>query len=331
MQIGLCVPNTHETLAEAATVVEVARRAEALGFDSIWVNDHVVVPTEEVTTGADDRQAQYLDRGTQKILEPVVLLSFLAARTERIKLGTSVFVLALRNPVIAAKQVATLDVLSAGRVVLGVGVGWMEAEFNALGVPWRHRGRRTDTGLEIARALWQGETITDPIDGHDLANVAFNPLPQQRPHPPIWIGGRTEIGARRAARVGDAWHPSHLTLAELRSWRPRLDALCEEAGRSAADVDITTRRRVTPGAAPTEAPAERRALQGRAADMVEDLEALADLGIAHIILEVDASGASELYDQIDWLGEEVLRRSLPHPARSGYDRSQGAGDDVTVH
>lgn len=313
MQVGVCVPNTHETLAEPATVVEVARRAESLGFDSLWVNDHVVVPSQKVT-GADDRQVQYLDRRAQKILEPMVLLSYLAARTERIALGTSVFVLALRNPVIAAKQVATLDVLSSGRVVVGVGVGWMEAEFGALGVPWRQRGRRTDSGLQIAKALWAGQPIPEVVDGHDLTNVLFNPLPLQRPHPPIWIGGRTEVGARRAARLGDAWHPSHLTLTELRSWRPRLDALCEEAGRAAADVDITTRRRVVPGGAPAEAPAERRTLQGRAADMVEDLEALADIGIAHIILEVDAAGPAELYEQVDRLGEEVLPRLAAHDA-----------------
>jgi probable F420-dependent oxidoreductase len=330
MQIGVCVPNTHETLAERATVVEVARRAEALGFDSLWVNDHVVVPSEEVTTGADDRQAQYLDRGTQKILEPLVLLSYLAACTDRIALGTSVFVLALRNPVIAAKQVATLDVLSGGRVVLGVGVGWMEAEFDALGVPWRQRGRRTDAGLKIAKALWQGEPVPEPVDGHELAHVVFNPLPDQRPHPPIWIGGRTEIGARRAARLGDAWHPSHLTLTELMEWRPRLDALCDEAGRSPAEVGLTTRRRVARGARPSEPQPERRTLQGRASDMVEDLEALADVGVDHIILEVDAASAPELYDQIDWLGHEVLRRPLTHRGAITGDPARGAGVDAAL-
>lgn len=309
MRVGICVPNTHETLAEPATMVEVAERAERGGFDSVWVNDHVVVPRERVAA-AGDRQHQYVDRAAQKIFEPLVLLSYLAARTERVALGTSVFVLALRNPVVAAKQVATLDVLSGGRAILGVGVGWMEAEFAALGVPWRERGRRTDVGLRVATALWRGDPSVDDVDlgplALDLDGVVFNPLPDQQPRPPVWIGGRTEIAARRAARSGDAWHPSHLTLPELAAARSLLDGLCEQAGRSTGSVGLTTRRRVLPLVEPTEPPEERRTLQGTAAEIVADLTALAAAGVDHIVLELAATTAVELGEQVDWLATEVL-------------------------
>lgn len=305
MRVGICIPNTHETLAERATMVELAQQAETGGFDSLWVNDHVVVPKERVDV-AGDRQAQYVDRGDQKIFEPLVLLSYLAAKTDRIALGTSVFVLSLRNPVIAAKQVATLDVLSAGRVILGVGVGWMQAEFAALGVPWRERGRRTDVGLRVAKALWRGEH-GDALDADmNLEGVVFNPLPHQQPHPPLWIGGRTTIGARRAAALGDAWHPSHLTLQELEAARTQLDALCQEAGRSPREVGLTTRRRIVPLAPSSDRPEERRTLSGSAAEILEDLARLSAADVDHIVLELAATGAAELHEQAEWLATEVM-------------------------
>lgn len=303
IRVGLCLPNIHATLAGPETLVEAAGRAEAHGFDSVWVNDHVVVPTVELGEAAD-RQTQYLDRRSQQVLEPVVLLSYLAACTQRIALGTSVFVLALRNPVIAAKQVATLDVLSGGRAILGVGVGWVEAEFRALGVPWHQRGRRTDDGLRIARALWSADGAEGTIAGHELDGIEFNPRPAQQPRPPIWIGGRTDVGARRAARSGDAWHPSHLTLAELAGARARLDELCAEEGRGPAEVALTTRRRVVPGVAPS--PEDGAVLAGDAHRMAEELDAMEAAGVSHVLLELDAAEPAALYDQIDWLGTELV-------------------------
>lgn len=315
MKVGLCLPNTHVTLAEPATMVAVAQQAESGGFDSLWVNDHIVVPAADVD-GAGDRQAQYLDRREQMILEPTVLLSYLAACTQRITLGTSVLVLALRNPVVAAKQIATLDVMSGGRVVLGVGVGWMQAEFGAVGVPWGERGRRTDLALRVATSLWGDHPVGD-TGPYDLDGVVFNPRPQQQPRPPIWIGGRTDIGARRAVALGDAWHPSHLTLDELGGARTRLDQLCEAAGRPRADVALTTRRRVLPSGGRLDPLPERRALGGSSAAIVEDLDAIARRGVSHIILELDASSPEELRDRIDRLSAEVLPAVTGPPVPAG--------------
>jgi probable F420-dependent oxidoreductase len=327
MRVGICLPNTHVTLAEPDTMVAVAQQAEGCGFDSLWVNDHIVVPAADVD-GAGDRQAQYLDRRGQMILEPTVLLSYLAACTERITLGTSVFVLALRNPVVAAKQIATLDVMSGGRVVLGVGVGWLEAEFNAVGVPWTERGHRTDLALRVAKALW-GEDPLEDTGRYDLGGVVFNPRPHQAPHPPIWIGGRTAVGARRAVALGDAWHPSHLTLDELRGARTRLDALCEEAGRPASDVELTTRRRVLPRGATADPLVERRTLGGRGPEIAQDLAAMADTGVSHVVLELEATSPSELLDRIGWLSAEVLP-AVAAPVLVGGGHAATGGSDRPV-
>ena len=194
---------------ERATIEAVGRMADELGFDSIWCNDHLAIPSARDGAGTEPAYAAaYGEQRGQNIYEPLIVLAYLAAVTRRVLLGTSVYLLALRNPLLAAKQAVSLDRLSDGRLVLGVGVGWLESEFAALGVPYRQRGRRTDEGIAMLKTLC----------GQDSAD--FLPKPVQRPHPPLWIGGRSDAAVRRAARVGDAWHPSHLTVDELRGQIP---------------------------------------------------------------------------------------------------------------
>ncbi len=306
MHVGVALPNTHEALAEPATMVTVGRLAEHVGFDSLWVNDHIVIPAEPGPSGTGDQQPQYLDRWRQNILEPLVLLAYLAAETERVFLGTSVYVLALRNPLVAAKQVATLDQVSGGRVILGVGVGWMEAEYNALGVPWRERGSRTDEGLRILKTLWGCDHPSIHGRHHDFAEVQFLPKPVQQPHPPLWIGGRSQASVRRAVELGDAWHPSHFTFEEFRQWVPRLRERCERTGRAPDSVQLTTRRRLMPECRSSDPPEKRRVLQGSAAEVADDVRQLAVLGVAHLVIEFEATTQSQLLETVEWAGREVL-------------------------
>ena len=190
MRIGVTVPNVHETLAERTTIEAVGRMADELGFDSIWCNDHLALPSARDGGGAEPAYAAaYGEQRGQNIYEPLIVLAYLAAVTRRVLLGTSVYLLALRNPLLAAKQAVSLDRLSDGRLVLGVGVGWLESEFAAVGVPYRQRGRRTDEAIAMLKALC----------GQDSAD--FLPKPVQRPHPPLWIGGRSDAAVRRAARA----------------------------------------------------------------------------------------------------------------------------------
>jgi probable F420-dependent oxidoreductase len=294
MRIGVTLPNVHETLAEPTTIEAVGRRADELGFDSIWCNDHLALPSARDGAGGQPAYAAaYGEQRGQNIYEPLIVLAYLAAVTRRVLLGTSVYLVALRNPLLAAKQAVSLDRLSDGRLVLGVGVGWLESEFAAAGVPYRQRGRRTDEAIAVLKTLC----------GQDGAD--FLPKPVQQPHPPLWIGGRSEAALRRAARAGDAWHPSHLTVDELRRLIPELRAECERAGRAADEVSVTTRRKLVRNGPPAEAEADR-VLQGDPAAIAATVAELEQVGVAHLIVEVPGSSEGELLENLDWFGREVL-------------------------
>jgi probable F420-dependent oxidoreductase len=293
MRIGVTVPNVHETLAERSTIEAVGRMADDLGFDSVWVNDHLAMPAPQDGGGSEPAYAAaYGEPRGQHIYEPLIVLAYLAAVTRRVLLGTSVYLLPLRSPVLAARQAVSLDQLSEGRLVLGIGVGWLESEFTALGVPYRERGRRTDEAIAALKAACG--------DGGD-----FLPKPVQRPHPPLWIGGRSDAAVRRAARAGDAWHPSHLTADELRARVPELHAECERARRSPDDVAVTTRRKLVLGSSPGDVDAAR-VLHGDAGAIAATLAELEDVGVSHVIVEVPGSSEGELLENLDWFGREVL-------------------------
>lgn len=192
MRFGIAVPN-FSRLGTRDIVVEVARQAEALGYDSIWTTDHVMM--------ARGQEEPY-----GHVLEALTTLSYLAALTERIKLGISVIVLPQRNPVVIAKETATLDYLSGGRLIVGLGAGWNAREFAFIGADFENRGKRFDEYIRAMRELW---TSPDPrFDGHfvQFADVLFSPRPIQAGGPPIVIGGYSKATFRRAASLADGWH-----------------------------------------------------------------------------------------------------------------------------
>ncbi len=214
------------------------RRAEALGFEAALTIDHLLTTPPAYTC---------------TWLEPIALLSALAGVTERIRLGTLVLVLPLRHPVALAKEWATLDLLSGGRSILGVGVGWAEDEFRVLGIPRGERGRRTDEALELLRALWAGDAVTREGRFYPVRDLTLDPKPLQKPGPPIWIGGGSQpfekIYAqktpdvtpvlRRVAHYADAWVPhSSATPEMVRHDRAILERVAPEFGRRAADIEV---------------------------------------------------------------------------------------------
>lgn len=217
----------------------VAARAEALGFESVWVAEHLVFPV------AIRSRYPYAAEGVPPVnpatplLDPLLVLMQVAARTERIRLGTNVYILPLRHPIAVARMVATLDVLSGGRVSFGVGLGWLEEEFAAVGIEFATRGARTRESIRALRALWTEEAPS--FDGRHVSfpPVRFEPKPVQRPHPPILVGGESEAALRRAAVLGDGWygvgHTPDTAAAQVR----RLQALRAEAGRDAMPFDCT--------------------------------------------------------------------------------------------
>jgi probable F420-dependent oxidoreductase len=199
---------------------EVALAAEDLGYESVWMSDHLVLP-------AALDGAAYPD--ATPVFDVMVHLAALAAVTTRLRLGTFVFQLALRPPFVAARGVATLDVVSGGRVELGVGAGWSRAEWQACGVPFEGRGRRLDEALEVCRRLWTEEVVEHHGEFYDFPPVMFEPKPVQRPHPPVHVGGESPAALRRAVRAG-AWIGMHHTPASAAAAAVRVRAAAQNAG-----------------------------------------------------------------------------------------------------
>jgi probable F420-dependent oxidoreductase len=222
MQLGIHLPHAGEQ-ATPALIRRHAMRAEALGFDDVWVSEHIIVPRKEFP-----RSPLFYD--------PVVTLSYVAAVTERVRLGTTVLVLPMRHPLPLAKELATLHNLSNGRLILGAGVGWLEPEFAALGVPFRERGRRMDEGIAMMRAVWTQDPVTFEAKYIPAKITEMTMLPQPISHIPLWIGGSSDAALKRTARIADGWHGSRETPEEAAPIVQRL-----RAERPGADFTISMR------------------------------------------------------------------------------------------
>jgi probable F420-dependent oxidoreductase len=238
MRFDLWVP-TASPMTTPELLDAVAEGAEARGIGTIWVGEHVVLFEEYESRYPYAEDGRIPAPPGSGLLEPLLALTYLAARTSTVRLGTAMLLLPQRNPVYVAKEVATLDWLSGGRVDLGIGVGWLKEEFDALGVPWERRGRRTDEYLEVLRTLWVDNPSAYHGETYDLPACEMYPKPVQAPHPPIHVGGETPAALRRAARLGQGWHTFNRSPGELATGLAELDVHLEEAGRSRADLRIT--------------------------------------------------------------------------------------------
>ncbi|MEJ0020842.1 MAG: TIGR03619 family F420-dependent LLM class oxidoreductase [Acetobacteraceae bacterium] len=213
LQLGIHLPHAGEQ-ATPALIRRHAMRAEAQGFEDVWVSEHIIVPRAQFP-----RSPLFYD--------PVVTLSYVAAVTERVKLGTTVLVLPMRHPLPLAKELASLHNMSNGRLILGAGVGWLEPEFAALGVPFKERGRRMDEGIAMMRAVWEQDPVTFETKYIPAKIVDMTMLPQPVSRIPLWIGGSSDVALKRTARIADGWHGSRETpeetapiVARLRAERP---------------------------------------------------------------------------------------------------------------
>jgi probable F420-dependent oxidoreductase len=277
MRFGIALPN-YGPLATPATLVELARRAEDLGVDSVWVSDHLVAPLGVQSIYPYDRRpdARPGDMGViERFYEPLTTLAYLAGQTRRVRLGVSALVVPYRNPVLAAKMMATLDALSGGRLILGIGSGWLREEFDALAVPFAGRGRRTDEYVAVYKSLWRSGEARFDGRCYRLPPVRTGPPPAQHPHPPLWIAGNSRTAVERAARVGDGWHAIDLAPAEL---APLVTLLRErEAAYSRRGLAVTLRKGVLPGADGS------RPLYGEPEKIRADLDAYRDAGLDYLV------------------------------------------------
>ena len=211
---------------------EYAQTAENLGYDSLMIYDHVVGGDPATRPGWDGfYQLQHLFH------EPFVLMGYLAAATERIQFVTGIIILPQRQTTLVAKQAAAVDVLSGGRLVLGIGVGWNDIEFEALGENFKDRGRRSEEQMEVLRALWTNQSVDFTGKWHRIDNAGLNPLPVQRPIP-MWVGGDIDLVLKRIGRLGDGWIPLNVPGEEIKDALERLRNYTREAGRDPAAIAI---------------------------------------------------------------------------------------------
>lgn len=233
MNLGAC--------SEPETASRVARLAEGVGFESLWAGEHVVLP--------DPREPPSPMEPQDRILDPIIALTFLAAQTQRVRLGTGIIILPQRNPLVLAKEIASLDVLSRGRFIFGVGVGYLEPEFRALGIPFAARGARTDEYLAAMRAIWGEEQPAYQGQFIQFANVQAHPHPVQQPGPPIVVGGRSPGAYRRAVEQGHGWYGFSMSLNATARALDDLRVAASRYPRPAAlgilEISVTPRDPVT--------------------------------------------------------------------------------------
>jgi probable F420-dependent oxidoreductase len=293
----------------------VARRAEELGFAFIGVNDHVVVPGGIASRYPYSDDGLWAARTAGECLDQLTALAFIAGATERLRLLTSVMVVPHRHPVLAAKMLASLDVLSGGRLILGCGTGWMEEEFLCLGTPaFAARGRVTDEYLDAFRSLWTEAAPRFTGDHVAFADILFAPKPLQQPHPPIWVGGEGTAAQRRVVARGDGWYPASNnphhrldTPARIGAAIAALRAGAEAAGRDPGSIDTALLVLSPVSWTAQQGPdGVRRMLTGRSEDMAADIAALWRSGVRHLNVSLQAPQLSETLERMERFATEVM-------------------------
>jgi probable F420-dependent oxidoreductase len=292
MQIGINIAN-HKDLLSTPYIQTTARMAEDLGFDSVWIPDHIVVPR-----AVEERYGPvYYDA--------IAVLAYLAGITSRVRLGTTVLVVPYRHPVVLAKQVASIDQLSHGRVILGIGVGWAEAEFALLQLAFAERGPRTDEALHLMHALWTQDAPRFEGTYYTVSDLRFQPKPMQQPMP-IWVGGNSRAALRRTAEFATGWHPIDTPPDRLQHDLQTLHALCHSKGRTPPALCPRFTVRVQEHAADS----TRRFMAGDTEQILADLLQLETLGASHVVLSTQTNDMSRFCWEIETLAREVVPRLL---------------------
>jgi probable F420-dependent oxidoreductase len=312
MHFGLTLPG-RGPLARPDVLVKVAEKADALGYASAFVTDHVVIPMTNNSAYPYSPTGRTAGDWNQGYLEPLALMSFVAGATSRLRLGTSVLVIPYRNPIVTAKMLATLDVMSGGRVILGVGVGWLREEFAALqSPPFAERGRATDEYLRLMRACWTREPVEFEGTYYHLSPVSALPKPVQKGGIPIWAGGHTDAALRRAGELADGWHPigfrppAVLLPAEYAEKVAIIHGWARKAGRDPAEITLSFRvpLELKPrGAKPVGG--DRTPFRGTAAEVIQDIRAYQALGVTHFVFDFAPTDLRGQLAMIERFAEEV--------------------------
>ena len=288
-----------------------AQRAEALGFESIWTGDHIVLPTAGTDQYPYTSDGSFSRSADEPFLETMTLLSYVAARTRTIRIGSTVVILPYRNPIVQAKMFASLDVLTGGRVVCGVGVGWLEKEFETLGAPYAKRGAMSDEWLAIFKCLWTEEYPSHQGQFYSFEGIQLYPKPVQKPHIPIWVGGHTRRAIRRTVAFGDAWHPTRQTPEYVEGMLPYLRHNAQEVGRDPNEITISLKRSLhfTDLGLPESGTVRTGgAMIGTTSEVIEDVRRCSQIGISQLTYDFRTRDVEACVRIIEHFAAEVTER-----------------------
>ncbi len=286
MKIGLIPANIG--VRDVEQMLTLGRKAEEVGIESIWTFEHVIVPLEYESKYPYSPTGKMGGPPETVFVDPLIALSAIAAVTRRLRLGTGVNILSQANPLYIAKQAASLDFISNGRFMLGVGIGWLKEEFDALGVPFERRGARFDDYIEAMKKVWSGEVVEHQSDFVSWSGFKSYPLPVQKPHLPVIIGGIKGKAFERIAKHGDGWFAPVGGHAQLAPMLERLSKACEEVGRDPKTVEVTCMWPAMGG--------------------LDSIQPYRDLGVQRLVAPVQTLGAANPVEALDKFGDEVLAK-----------------------
>ena len=297
MKIGISIPNNWG-VENPQELVDLAVLADTLGYDSLWVTEHLL-------------NVGYIGErlGNKPYYHSLGMLSFIAARTKNIALGTSVVVLPFRHPADQAKFAATIDQLSGGRLILGIGTGALEAEFEALNIPFRERGAITNESMQVMKTLWTQERASFHGRYWNFDDIMFSPKPLQKPHVPLWVAGMSPAAYRRTGTLGDGWHATGIPLEDFIAGRDEIRRIAKEAGRDPAQITMSMRINVSYGTKFTTETERRSVLDGDDLDaMIAAIAEWRAAGVEHLILAPATTDMAQLSVEAERIAKAVLPR-----------------------
>ena len=283
MKFGVMFANTGH-FAHAEHAAELAAAAEDVGIESLWTVEHVIVPKHYDSVYPYNRKGKLPGDFSNDVPDPVVWMSFIAGMTRTIKLATGILILPQRHPLYVAKEFASLDQLSGGRVMMGVGIGWLKEEFDALGLPFDARVERAEESIQALRSLWREDEDSFAGNQFSWSEVASYPKPAQAGGVPIIVGGHVPAAARRAARLGDGFFPGRID--RLDELLQALRGECEHIGRDPAEIELTT---------------------GTPDMSIDNIKTMADKGISRLVMPPPGRDASDIRRGLESFAEGVMR------------------------
>jgi probable F420-dependent oxidoreductase len=314
MEFGFGLP-TRGPMATPQSLATLARTGEELGFATISVSDHIIIPKTIDSTYPYNESGTFAGSPTGECLEQLSLLSYLVGVTSSAKLLTSVMVLPHRPPVLTAKMLATIDVLSNGRLIVGCGVGWMREEFEAIGAPsYEARGSVGDEYIRAFKELWTSDNPSFEGKYCRFANVAFAPKPVQKPHPPIWTGGESPAALRRAGRLANVWYPIGsnprfpvATPGQFADYAAKVKRYAQDAGRDPSSLGFAYSANWFNDQQASALPdGQRRPLTGTPQQIADDIKHYEDLGVRHMMVNLQGETQAQTLERMQRFADRIM-------------------------